>query len=415
MEIELNFRLDENGRTSKPTETSDSSTSQIDYQPKTIFTNLMPAPSKSSSHQQWLDDLLFDCQISDSGLMPRTFWMPAKGMKPRCHLEQLALDIFHHHVPSDLDYDVSTSGAEWWAQIRPSPEGTGRYSMHDDQPDELSRTGISFHWDKDEDLRLLTGGSTYIHPHLSTVTYLTDLGGPTLALNHRVHSLSGEWMVPPSVEGFVSWPSTGKHLSFDGRYLHAAPADLMDDGEWERQLELPELHAQDESTRMQEERIVKRRHRRVTFLVNVWLNYKPFDIQPFPDTMIDKLSGAEETTRKTLEFVNNDQMSRITETKHMTSSDSTQPQHRCFTWPMGDCDSKEFIEAHMPLQDIRKQASKGGNIQIYWEPNPEIKYSGVRLYKETNEIAEGEEKRKACESGLEDHDDGVKRNKVLEG
>jgi hypothetical protein len=27
-------------------------------------------------------------------------------------------------------------------------------------PDEISKTGISFHWDKDKDLRLLLGGST---------------------------------------------------------------------------------------------------------------------------------------------------------------------------------------------------------------------------------------------------------------
>ena len=29
------------------------------------------------------------------------------------------------------------------------------------------------------------------------------------------------------VEGFISWPKKGKHLSFDGRYLHAAPHDFM--------------------------------------------------------------------------------------------------------------------------------------------------------------------------------------------
>ena len=60
-----------------------------------------------------LDDLLFDCEISDSGLMPRTFWVPAEGMEPRCSLEQFALDVFRHHVPSGLDYDKAKSGAEW--------------------------------------------------------------------------------------------------------------------------------------------------------------------------------------------------------------------------------------------------------------------------------------------------------------
>ena len=92
-------------------------------------------------------------------------------IKPRCFLEKLALQIFHRHVPqsSKCYYDINTSGAEWWVQIRPSPPA-GRYSMlaNGDTDDEITKSGISFHWDKDEDLRLLCGGSMYIHPHLST-------------------------------------------------------------------------------------------------------------------------------------------------------------------------------------------------------------------------------------------------------
>lgn len=439
----MNFRLDEHGRTSKPppTKEEDGSSDEdpknvatLEYESNTILTSLAPSlspfPSSNeeeestrrrrtttTTHQQWLDDLLFDCQISDSGLMPRTFWVPATGMKPRCQLEQLALDIFHHHVPSTMDYDVSCSGAEWWAQIRPSPEGTGRYSMHDDQPDELSRTGISFHWDKDEDLRLLTGGTTYIHPHLSTVTYLTDLGAPTIALNHRVHNLTGEWISPHAVEGFVSWPYTGKHLSFDGRYLHAAPMDLMEPGVWEKQQELPPISSDvDIETHERQLKLLKRRHRRVTFLVNVWLNYKPFDIQPFPDTMIDKMSGKDEGTRQRLEFATTD---NTTNHQRMSSSDATQPQHQTFTWPMGDCDSKEFIEAHMPVTAIRQQAPAGGNLRIQWDPSQEAGYTGVRLFVETSnthaENGDSEELSLKREAGIElDIIGDVKRPKLTE-
>ena len=38
---------------------------------------------------------------------------------------------------------------------------------------DLLKTRTLFHWDKDEELHLLCGGITYIHPHLSTITYLT--------------------------------------------------------------------------------------------------------------------------------------------------------------------------------------------------------------------------------------------------
>jgi hypothetical protein len=390
-EIELNFRLDEHGRTTRPPsdnksheKTPSDAAPFVDYASKAIMTNLAPPASSSDQHQTWIDDLLFDCQISDSGLMPRTFWVPAQGMKPRCHLEQMAHDIFHHHVPEGYDYDPETSGAEWWAQIRPSPEKTGRYSMHDDQPDELSTTGISFHWDKDEDLRLLTGGTTYIHPHISTVTYLTDIGAPTLVTNHRVHSLTGEWISPDRVEGFVSWPRTGKHMSFDGRFLHAAPADLMEPGLWEKQLRLPPRSPCEEGTTKQQENALKRRHRRVTFLVNIWLNYKPFDIKPFPSSMIDKMSGTNGTETNTFAF-RNDMGVKMTEDIQVSQSDPKwEFSIHKFTWPMGDCDSNEFIDAQIPLETIRKQALQGGNSRICWAVN-DIQGFGVRLYVKSSE------------------------------
>jgi len=37
----------------------------------------------STTEEKILDDLLFDCEISDCGLMPRTFWVPATGFRPR--------------------------------------------------------------------------------------------------------------------------------------------------------------------------------------------------------------------------------------------------------------------------------------------------------------------------------------------
>jgi hypothetical protein len=269
MEIEINFRLDENGRTARrqqlhtnpqndvDSDENDCSLGAVDYSYRVAMTNLQSSSSynddgdiskgeQQERHQQRMDDLLFDCEISDSGLMPRTFWVPAQGFTPRCSLEQFALDVFNYHVPKELKYDISNSGAEWWCQLRPSPEKTGRYAMQcteDDEDDRIQEEqdpfaqGISMHVDKDEELRLLTGGTMYIHPHLSTVTYFTSLGCPTLILNCRVHPLEGTWIVPQGfMEGFVSWPAQGKHTSFDGRYLHAAPCDLLPEGSFEQQI-----------------------------------------------------------------------------------------------------------------------------------------------------------------------------------
>jgi hypothetical protein len=43
-------------------------------------------------HNTVLDDILLDCDIADSCLMPRTFWIDPT-MQPRCNLEQMAYDI----------------------------------------------------------------------------------------------------------------------------------------------------------------------------------------------------------------------------------------------------------------------------------------------------------------------------------
>ena len=267
--IEFNLRFDADGRTtydptvaaapSQPThddgvepdaKRAKTTPPSLDYSTKTIMTNLAPLSGDETTAKK-LDELLFDCEITDSGLLPRTFWVSANSDKqqPRCFLEQMALEVFHKHVPSGFYYDPNTSGAEWWVQIRPSPPA-GRYSMHassaddndNDGEDDMAKAGISFHWDKDEDFRLLTGGSLYIHPHISTVTYLTDLGAPTMVLSKRVDPMSGAYVTDTdddgsasAIDGFVSFPKQGKHLSFDGRYLHAAPSDLLKDGLFEEQ------------------------------------------------------------------------------------------------------------------------------------------------------------------------------------
>ncbi len=84
--------------------------------------------------------------------------------------------------------------------------------------DIIAKNGKSFHWDKDENLRSLMGGSMYIHPHLSTVTDMKLVGSPTMVLDLQVHPLTCD----------LSWPEREKQLSDDGRSLHAAPGDLIE-------------------------------------------------------------------------------------------------------------------------------------------------------------------------------------------
>lgn len=184
----------------------------------------------------------------------RTFWLSADGA-PRCALEALALETFRRatrtaeakisvsvakgkEFVTAATYDPSNSGAEWWTQVI-------------DDEDE-----IGWHWDKDY---ALEGSGVNVHPQLGTVTYLCDHGAPTVVVNRPTDVQcdldGGDVGVCGAVtECAVSWPKWGKQITFDGKFLHGAPAELA--------------------------RGPTRGEQRVTFLVNVWLNHKPVTAEP---------------------------------------------------------------------------------------------------------------------------------------
>lgn len=183
-------------------------------------------------------------------------WLAATA-EPRCSLERLAKAIFDKHT-AGIAFDPKTSGAEWWAQVR---EGG--------QPHE----GIEFHWDVDEHFCDIEAGhdGVHVHPHLSTVTYLSEEGGaPTVILHARCPTDATPGAVAkvygPLSAGAVSWPRLGKTIVFDGSDLHGAvpprgegcPSGL----------------------------------RRVTFLVNVWLGHRPHAVEPLPASLARSISGA---------------------------------------------------------------------------------------------------------------------------
>lgn len=119
---------------------------------------------------------------------------------------------------------------------------------------------IGWHWDRDYALEAEHGIS--VHPALATVTYLSDVGAPTLIFENAAPVLASD--EPPSGARALhaSWPKAGKHVSFDGRWLHGAP-----DG-------VPALTSGPSAGGA--------RAHRATLLVNVWLNHKPIASERAP-------------------------------------------------------------------------------------------------------------------------------------
>ena len=70
----------------------------------------------------------------------------------------------------------------------------------------------------------------HVHPRVATVTYLSDTGVPTLILSKcsppptdpEKKSLGGSIN-----RAWLSHPSSGKHIAFDGRYLHGKQHSLL--------------------------------------------------------------------------------------------------------------------------------------------------------------------------------------------
>ena len=189
--------------------------------------------------------LCADCSMAFA--LNSSNWLAATA-EPRCALERLARSIFEAHT-AGVSFDAARSGAEWWAQVR------GGGHRHE---------GIEFHWDVDEHLCDLPGGAgLHVHPHLSTVTYLTKVGAPTLVLDAGSPTAATRAAVStlygPIRTGALSYPRLGKTIVFDGAKLHGAVPTVG-------------LGAPAGSNR-------------VTFLVNVWLHHQPHAVEPLPSTL----------------------------------------------------------------------------------------------------------------------------------
>ena len=155
-----------------------------------------------------------------------TWWLPL-GSEPESAIEAAVHELYR------LDFGGARTpvvGAEWWVQD------------HD-----VAKGSIRFHYDKDE--AYASGWMTMRFPEVSTVTYLTDSGGPTLVLNQTTPDGNEEVPVLPA-RGALVHPRRNKHLVFRGNLQHGVDAELAQPSElgarrttllinWWRQAPLP--------------------------------------------------------------------------------------------------------------------------------------------------------------------------------
>ena len=126
---------------------------------------------------------------------------------------------------------INLVGAEWWYQTRGEKESIG------------------FHYDKDEGLA--SNSMIMRTPLFSTITYIRDIGAPTLVLNQRTRE-NGNVDIPLiPTEGYLIFPKQGKHVIFPGDMMHGVGGPL---GKSEKDLK-----------------------KRITFLVNWFIDDIPLE------------------------------------------------------------------------------------------------------------------------------------------
>lgn len=240
-------------------------------QPSAFLPELKSLEHDFSAHR--IDNLPVDSIIEQIvslvGQSKDTFWISAND-SPRCGLEDLAQQIGRYHIDrlfkdkENYEQILSMAGFEWWMQMKQTPT--------EDSPSNRN-TGVDLHYDKDEEL-----ADTYcvgIFPTISTVTYLTNNASynhPTVVFD----ATSSDEVGNPISEVFISIPQVGKHIAFDGRLLHGAPAEL--------------LYFSTVNNQSQSEIDAKLR---ITFPVNVWIGHKPAAVKPLPTELISMLQVLE--------------------------------------------------------------------------------------------------------------------------
>ena len=136
-----------------------------------------------------------------------------------------------------------------------------------------------------------------LHPRVATVTYLSNIGVPTLVLDKRSpppkdiekKSLGGSIEV-----GWLSHPMVGKHIAFDGRLLHGAPGTFFPTATKKR------LDCEDHEPATKKRKVevkstiscendVHSSTQRITFMVNIWLNHCPIDAELIDDNLCSKM------------------------------------------------------------------------------------------------------------------------------
>lgn len=233
-----------------------------------------------------------------------TYFSPCQ-MEPRCQLEEIVQSIFKMHTKHLAPGIIipEQSGSEWWTLVmdtgKSNASSNDNIDENDDSEEDDDDDDVGMHFDADYGLEEQVP-NLLLHPRLATVTYLTDFGTPTLILDQRS---------PPPADkdkktlegsirkGWLSHPIQGKHIAFDGRLLHGAPStffpQVSGDSNGIIRKAVPRVdEPPNKKAKISDEDLPREEplhQKRITLLVNIWINHCPLDAEPLDDEIIMQL------------------------------------------------------------------------------------------------------------------------------
>jgi hypothetical protein len=317
---------------------------------------------------------------------------------PNSTLERLAKAIFEHHTKGKT-FDINNSGAEWWSQV-----------IHPEDD-------IGIHWDRDYDLEEEQG--LHVHPHMGTVTYLSNRGAPTIVMN-KVGSKKAETDIVGNIsEMAVCQCHSGNHIRFNGDLLHAAPAEIVqtliedvDEDENEG-----DSAGDDDDEDEDLEKLLKNLHKkRISFLVNIWLDHIPSQASRYEQKANIHPQLSNEPSHSFVQFESKLQIHN-THGDHNIEMKDHNTIKRVITLQFNNHDVIYDVKIPLPSIDLMKQELNEKHLLFLTYPNEDhqiqLLFSEVQLSDMENEEegdegdgeGEGEE-----EEGAAEEDDSFEGN-----
>ena len=219
----------------------------------------------------------------------------------------------------------------------------------------ISTTGHnhqSCHYDSDEATDYAVKDIPFINPLLSTVTYLSDCGEPTIIF--ETSQLSNNGTIYHPTNAYVSMPKMNKHLAFDSRLFHGSTGPLHVGQEGDLRIAIgTNFH-----TQRSLETIYSKRHRMMKQYVHRPLEVRYDEAAPPIDTSDRRTTTQQQHQPKMKSWNVNNNIDFLDSSRANWTSFYIKTNHQGRSYFASDKYKRSNITVRLPIDWIQSQEEK---------------------------------------------------------